>query len=83
MKVKQITDLGVSMASILKSLGPKGGIVEVPGKKEYVLMPLDDGLLDYLLERSPKLIKESREIRRRMTAGHFVSHEQVKKRLGA
>jgi hypothetical protein len=36
------------------------------------------------IERSPKLIKECKQIRARMTSGQqFLSHEQVKKRLGA
>ncbi len=52
-------------------------------KKGYLLLPLDDDLIDCLLERSPKLIKECRQIRARMAAGQFVRHEEVKKRLGA
>jgi len=66
--------LNISLGTILKSLGTK---------KAYVLVPLDDGLIDNLLERSPKLIKECREIRARMAAGQFGRHEQLKKRLGA
>jgi hypothetical protein len=83
MKTKKITDLNVSLGTILKTLGTKGGFLEVAGKKGYVLLPLDDKLMDYLLERSPKLIKECRQIRARMAAGEFMTHEQVKKRLGA
>jgi len=83
MKSKQIRDLNISLGAILKSLGAKGGVLEIPGKKGYVLLPLDDEFVDSLLERSPKLIKECRQIRACMAAGEFVSHEQVKKRLGA
>jgi hypothetical protein len=83
MKLKKVHDLNVSLGTILKSLGTKGGVVEVAGKKGYVLLPLDDDLIDSLLERSPKLIKECRQLRARMAAGQFVTHDQVKKRLGA
>jgi len=83
MKIKQVRDLNISLGAILKSLGAKGGVLEIAGKKRHVLLPLDDELMDYLLERSPKLIKECRQIRARMATGQFVRHEQVKKRLGA
>ena len=83
MKTKQIRDLNISLGTILKSVGAKGVILEIAGKKGYALLPLDVELMDYLLERSPKLIKECRQIRARMAAGQFLSHEQVKKRLGA
>ena len=83
MKIKHIRDLGITLGAILKDLGAKGGVLEIPRKKGYVLLPLDDELLDYLLERSPKLIKECQQIRARMAAGHFVTHDQLKKRLGA
>jgi hypothetical protein len=83
MKTKQVRDLNTSLGSILKSLGPKGGVLEITGSKGYILLPLDDDLVDTLLERSPKLIKECRQIRARMAAGQFVTHDRVKKRLGA
>jgi hypothetical protein len=83
MKIKQVPDLNVSLGAVLKSLGPKGGVLEFAGDKRYVLFPLNDDLLDYLLERSPKLIKECQQIRARMAAGRFVTHEKLKKRLGA
>ena len=83
MKTKEIRDLNVSLGTILKSLGAKGGVLDIAGKKGYVLLPLDDEIVDDLLARSPKLIKECRQIRARMAAGQFVGHAQVKKRLGA
>jgi len=83
MKIKQVRDLNVSLGAILKSLGAKGGVLETAGEKRFVLLPLSDDLLDYLLERSPKLIKEGQQIRARMAAGRFFTHDQVKKRLGA
>lgn len=83
MKTKQIRDLNISLGTILKSLGAKGGVLDIAGKKGYVLLPLDDDLVDYLVERSPKLIKECRQLRARMSAGQFVTQDEVKKRLGA
>jgi hypothetical protein len=83
MKTKQVRDLNVSLGAILKSLGSKGGLLDIPGKKGYLLLPFDDELLDTVLERSPKLIKECRRLRARMAAGQFVKHSELKKRLGA
>ena len=43
---------------------------------------LDDELIDYLVEHSPRLIETCRGIRERMKAGRFHSHDDVKKALG-
>jgi hypothetical protein len=53
MKTKRIRDLKISLGTILKSLGAKGGVVEIAEEKGYLLLPLDDELVDSLLERSP------------------------------
>jgi len=53
MKTKQIRDLNTSLGTILKSLGAKGGILEIPGKKGYVLLPLDDEMVDYCWSEAP------------------------------
>ncbi len=44
--------------------------------------PLDDELLDYLIERSPKFIEVCQHIRQQMRDGRFHTHEEVKRLLG-
>ena len=41
------------------------------------VLPLDDDLLDYLLERSLSLIAECQRLRQELAAGDFVTHEEV------
>jgi hypothetical protein len=47
----------------------------------YALIPLDDDVLDLLIERSPKFRAHCREIRARMDAGQFRTHEEIKREL--
>jgi hypothetical protein len=47
----------------------------------YAVNPLDDDLLDYLLERNPALIKQCQRIRRQMKRRAFRSHDEVKRLL--
>jgi hypothetical protein len=82
MTVQPVTDLTRPIGEILQDVGSDGILLESPGQRRYALMPLDDDLLDYLLERSPKLIEACQEIRQRMQGGQFHSHEDVKKLLG-
>jgi hypothetical protein len=45
------------------------------------LLPLDDDLIDFLIERSPTFRDRCREIRRRMDSGRFQTHDEVRRRL--
>lgn len=70
------------IGTVLDAVDDEGAILlEQQGRRAYALMPLDDDLLDYLLEHNPKLIKESARIRRRMKRGAFHTHQQVKRML--
>jgi hypothetical protein len=68
--------------TVLDAADDKGGILlEREGRQTYAVIPLNDDLLDYLLEHNPKLIKESARIRRRMKRGAYHTHDQVKRLL--
>jgi hypothetical protein len=45
------------------------------------VIPLDDDLIDFLIERSPKLRAECRQIREHMDDGVFQTHEEVSRQL--
>jgi hypothetical protein len=49
----------------------------------YALMPMDDDLVDFLLERNPKFSVDCRRISERMRQGEFKTHEEVRRILGA
>lgn len=79
MTVQQVTDLQMPIGKILEAAGAAGLVLDAGGQVPYAIVPLDDDLLDYLLERNPKFIEACHGIRDRMRAGEFQTHEQVKK----
>jgi len=81
MTIHLLKDLQTPIGDVLKVVGPDGVLLGSNGNPEFALMPLDDDLIDFLIERNPKLIEECRQIRQRMDAGHFRTHDEVKKLL--
>jgi hypothetical protein len=45
------------------------------------VIPLDDDLIDYLIERNPTFRADCREIRGRMDAGQSQTHDEVRRQL--
>jgi hypothetical protein len=82
MTVKQIQDMNQAIGQVLHGIGPHGALLEAPGSDGYALLPLDEDLLDYLLEKNPHFNDQCQTIKKRMQAGQFHSHDEVKKRLG-
>jgi hypothetical protein len=78
MTIQLVSDPKTPISEILKAVGSDGLLLESEGQARYAVIPLDDDLIDYLVERSPKFIDVCRQIRARMTAGRFHSHETVK-----
>ena len=73
-------DPNTPIGEVLHAVGSDGIILETEGNT-YAVLPLDDNLIDYLLERNPKYIDSCQEIRQRMRAGQFRSHDEVKRRF--
>lgn len=78
MTLRHITDLKAPIGQVLEAAGEDGLLIESGGKPTHAVIPLDDELIDYLLERSPKFIQSCREIREQMRKGDFVSHDAVR-----
>jgi hypothetical protein len=81
MTVQQVSDLRTPIGEILKSVGSEGVVLESKDLARYAVIPLDDDLIDYLLERSPKFREVCQQIRERMRAGRSHTHEEVKRLL--
>ena len=81
MNAQQATDLQTPIGEVLKVVGANGLVLEAADAARYALLPLNDDLLDYLLERSPKLIEECRQIHQRMAAGEYYTQEEVEQLL--
>jgi hypothetical protein len=78
MTVQPVTDLKVPIGKILDVVGSDGVLIEADHTR-YAVLPLDDDLVDYLLERSPQFGKACQAIREQMQAGKFHTHEEVRK----
>ncbi len=81
MNVRRVADLHTPIGEILKAAEPDGVLLEAELRRRYALLPLDEGLIDYLLEHHPRFIEDCRRIRRQMDAGEFSTHDEVKRLL--
>ena len=81
MTVQPVTDLNTTIGDVLRSAATGGVLLEPEGHVRYAVLPLDDDLMDYLLERCPSLIDLCRQIRQRMQSGRYHTHEEVKEML--
>jgi hypothetical protein len=81
MTVQSVNDPSTPIGRILETAGPEGVLLESEGQGRYALLPLDDDLIDYLIERSPAFRARCREIRQRMDSGRFQTHDEVRRRL--
>lgn len=81
MTVQSVSDPETPIGRILETAGPEGILLESEGQGRYALLPLDDDVIDFLLERSPEFRTACREIRRRMGSGQFQTHDEVRRQL--
>jgi hypothetical protein len=81
MTVQSVSDPSTPIGRILETAGPEGVLLESEGLGRYALLPLDDDLIDYLIERNPAFRARGREIRLRMDSGQFQTHDEVRRRL--
>ncbi len=81
MTTQPVSDPNTPIGEILKAAGSEGIVLESEGQGRYALLPLDDDVIDFLIERSPKFRADCHEIRQRMDSGQFQTHEDVRRQL--
>jgi hypothetical protein len=81
MTVQHVTDLSTPIGEILAAVSTEGILLESKEQRRFAIIPLDDDLIDYLVERSPTFIEDCRQIREQMRGGKYHSHEVVRKLL--
>ncbi len=81
MTVQPVSDPKTPIGEILKAVGTHGVLLESEDLGSFALMPLDDDLIDYLIERNPRFRADCRKIRGRMDGGSFQTHEEVRRLL--
>lgn len=69
MTVQSVSDLQMPIGQVLQLAGSDGILLQPQGQSPFALIPLNDDVLDFLLERNPRLIEECRRIRQRMSGG--------------
>ncbi|HJT34909.1 MAG TPA: hypothetical protein VJ783_22975 [Pirellulales bacterium] len=82
MTVQSVSDLQMPIGQVLKLAGSEGVLLKPQGQLPFALIPLSDELIDFLLERNPRLIDDCREIRQRMASGATHTQEEVNAMFG-
>ena len=67
------------IGEILKAAKPDGIVLESENQAHFAVLPLDDDVIDLLIERNPKFREICREIRAHMDGGAFQTHAEVKR----
>jgi hypothetical protein len=77
MPIEKISLADSGIAALLDRARHEPLILRSENSGDFALLPLDDDVLDLLLERDPTFIQECREIQERMVQGDYLTHEQV------
>jgi hypothetical protein len=83
MTIQPVPDPKTPIGEILKAAAADGLVLESADEGRYAVLPLDDDLIDFLVERNPNFRAVCRQVRTRMDAGQFLTHEEVKRKLVA
>ena len=81
MTFRPLTDMHTPIGDVLRSAGTDGVLLEDEASARYAILPLDDDVLDFLLEWNPKFRDDCQRIRERMRAGEFHRHDDVRRML--
>ena len=77
MAIEKINREDSRIATLLDRARQEPLILRSESSGDFALLPVDDDVLDLLLERDPVFIQECREIQNRMERGEYLTHEQV------
>jgi len=83
MTVKRVIDLKTPIGEILQGAESDGVLLDPGEESRFAVLPLDEDLLDYLLEHNPKFTKDCHRIREEMRAGQFHTHDEVRRMFGS
>ena len=82
MSIKKISQSNKSMTALLDEASHEPLILQTEAGNDFAVLPMDEDVMDLLLERSPRLIKECQQIRERMKKGFYLTHESLFEALG-
>jgi hypothetical protein len=76
-----LSDPKTPIGEILKAAGPEGILLESEDRTRFAVIPLDDDVIDLLIERNPRFRAICREVRAEMSGGQFQTHHEVRLRM--
>lgn len=77
MTTHHIDDFQSPIGDVLRLVGSDGILLQPRGEMPLALIPLDDDVLDFLIERNPRFIDDCRKIRERMARGSAHSQHEI------
>jgi hypothetical protein len=83
MTLYDLDNMPAPIGDVLHNAGSEGVLLGVGGEPSFAELPLDEEVLDLLIERNPRFIEECRQIKERMRLGNRVSHEDVRAMFSA
>jgi hypothetical protein len=78
MIVQPVNGPKTPIGQILEAAGSDRSLLESEDERFLAVIPLDDDLIDYLIERSPRFCADCRETRQRMEARRSQTHDDVR-----
>jgi hypothetical protein len=78
-----LRDPTTPIGEILKAARPDGIVLETESQAHFAVIPLDDDVIDLLIERNPRFRSVCQEIRTQMESGQFKTHDEVMLELGS
>lgn len=76
MSIQKVSPTDRSLRTVLQKARSEPVVLQAE-EGEFAVLPLDDEVLDLLLERNPRFIEECRQIRERMQQGEYVTFEEA------
>lgn len=76
MTTYRIDDFDSPIGEVLQLVGSDGILLQPQGQSPLALIPLDDDVLDFLIERNPRFIDDCRRIRERIARGAVHSQQE-------
>ena len=77
MSIQKVSSTDTSLRTMLQKARAEPLVLQAEEEGDFAVLPLDDDVLDLLLERNPAFIEECRQIRERMRQGDYVTYEEA------
>lgn len=77
MSIQKVSATDTSLRTVLRKARSEPVVLQAEEEGDFAVLPLDDDVIDLLLERNPTFVEECRQIRERMRQGDYVTFEEA------